>query len=53
MLLASTGLRATEEPFIRIKDLNLVSNSFAKLTIKWEYTKTRDWKLSFNIKLFF
>ena len=41
MLLASTGLRATEALSIRIKDLNLNSNSFAKLTIKGEYTKTR------------
>ena len=41
MLLASTGLRATEALSIRIKDLNLDSNSFANLTIKGEYTKTR------------
>jgi integrase len=40
MLVASTGLRATEALSIRLKDLDLESN-FAKLTIRGEYTKTK------------
>jgi integrase len=40
MLLASTGLRATEALSIRLKDLDLESN-FAKLNIRGEYTKTK------------
>jgi integrase len=44
MLLASTGLRATEALSIRLKDLDIStirSNEFAKLTIRGEYTKTK------------
>ena len=40
MLLACTGLRATEALSIRIKDLNLESIP-AKVTIRGEYTKTK------------
>jgi integrase/recombinase XerD len=40
MLLASTGLRATEALSIRLKDLDLESNP-AKLTIRGKYTKTK------------
>ncbi|HJT83406.1 MAG TPA: site-specific integrase [Nitrososphaeraceae archaeon] len=40
MLLASTGLRATEALSIRLKDLDLESHP-AKLTIRGEYTKTK------------
>jgi integrase len=42
MLLASTGLRATEALSIRIKDLIPGSNDFpSKLIIRGEYTKTK------------
>ena len=41
MLLASTGLRATEALSIRIKDLDLGSFPAAKVTIRGEYTKTK------------
>lgn len=45
MLLASTGLRATEALSIRLKDLdistNLNNHGFTKLFIRGEYTKTR------------
>jgi integrase len=46
MLLASTGLRATEALSIRLKDLDIVTtnsnnNSPAKLTIRGEFTKTK------------
>ena len=42
MLLASTGLRATEALSIRIKDLILGSNDFpSKVIIRREYTKTK------------
>ena len=43
MLLASTGLRATEALSIRLKDLDIGSdeNYPAKATIRGEYTKTR------------
>ncbi|HEU4483570.1 MAG TPA: tyrosine-type recombinase/integrase [Nitrososphaeraceae archaeon] len=47
MLLASTGLRATEALSIRLKDLNTNTigsnnnNSPAKLIIRGEYTKTK------------
>ena len=43
MLLASTGLRATEALSIRIKDLNLGSNDGcpSKAIIRGEYTKTK------------
>ncbi|HSE99499.1 MAG TPA: tyrosine-type recombinase/integrase [Nitrososphaeraceae archaeon] len=41
MLLASTGLRATEALSIRLKDLDIGLNSPAKLTIRGEYTKTK------------
>ncbi len=44
MLLASTGLRATEALSIRLKDLDIGSdddNYLAKATIRGEYTKTR------------
>jgi integrase len=41
MLLASTGLRATEALSIRIKDLDLESYPIAKVTIRGEYTKTK------------
>ena len=40
MLLASTGLRATEALSIRLKDLDIKNNP-TKLTIRGEYTKTR------------
>ena len=40
MLLASTGLRATEALSIRLKDLDLESNP-AKLSIRGEFTKTK------------
>jgi integrase len=40
MLLASTGLRATEGLSIRLKDLDLESNP-AKLIIRGEFTKTK------------
>src|SRR5215207_4101854 len=40
MLLAATGLRATESLSIRLKDLDLESNP-AKLIIRGEYTKTK------------
>jgi integrase len=40
MLLASTGLRAVEALSIRVKDLDLESNS-AKLRIRGEFTKTK------------
>jgi integrase len=40
MLLASTGLRATEALSIRLKDLD-INNNPAKLTIRGEYTKTK------------
>ena len=40
MLLASTGMRATEALSIRLKDLDLESNP-AKLIIRGQYTKTR------------
>ena len=40
MLLAATGMRATEALFIRIKDLDLKSNP-AKVFVRGEYTKTR------------
>ena len=43
MLLASTGLRATEALSIRIKDLDIDSNDScpSKATIIGEYTKTK------------
>ena len=41
MLLASTGLRATEALSIRIKDWDLESYPIAKVTIRGEYTKTK------------
>ncbi|MGZ5501815.1 MAG: tyrosine-type recombinase/integrase, partial [Nitrososphaeraceae archaeon] len=42
MLLASTGLRATEALSIRIKDLDINSNdSLSKAIIRGEYTKTK------------
>ena len=44
MLLASTGLRATEALSIRLKDLDIDSSSSfkqAKVTIRGEYTKTK------------
>ena len=42
MLLACTGLRATEALSIRVKDLNLESSSQqAKVIIRGEYTKTK------------
>jgi integrase len=42
MLLASTGLRATEALSIRIKDLDIVSNVPAKVVvIRGEHTKTK------------
>ncbi len=42
MLLASTGLRATEALSIRLKDLDICSNIFLlKLIIRGEYTKTK------------
>ncbi len=43
MLLASTGLRATEALSIRIKDLDIRSNDDcpSKATIRGEYTKTK------------
>ena len=42
MLLASTGLRATEALSIRLKDLEIGSNnSPARLIIRGEYTKTK------------
>ncbi|HSF51252.1 MAG TPA: tyrosine-type recombinase/integrase [Nitrososphaeraceae archaeon] len=44
MLLASTGLRATEALSIRLKDLDITttkSNETAKLIIRGEYTKTK------------
>jgi Phage integrase family len=46
MLLASTGLRATEALSIRLKDLDIVTTnsnnkSPAKLTIRGEFTKTK------------
>lgn len=40
MLLAATGMRATEALSIRIKDLDLESNP-AKLFVRGEYTKTK------------
>ena len=40
MLLASTGLRATEALSIRLKDLDIISKP-AKLIIRGEYTKTK------------
>ena len=40
MLLASTGLRATEALSIRLKDLDIISEP-AKLIIRGEYTKTK------------
>jgi integrase len=40
MLLAATGMRATEALSIRIKDLDLKSSP-AKLFVRGEYTKTR------------
>jgi integrase len=40
MLLAGTGMRATEALSIRIKDINLKSNP-AKAFVRGEYTKTR------------
>ena len=40
MLLASTGLRATEALSIRLKDLDITSDP-AKLIIRGEYTKTK------------
>src|SRR6187200_534621 len=40
MLLAGTGMRATEALSIRIKDLDLKSNP-AKVFVRGEYTKTR------------
>jgi integrase len=41
MLLASTGLRATEALSIRVKDLDIESIPAAKLTIRGQYTKTK------------
>ena len=41
MLLASTGLRATEALSIRIKDINLDYNNISKITIRGKYTKTK------------
>ena len=41
MLLASTGLRATEALSIRLKDLDIVSNVPAKVVIRGEHTKTK------------
>ena len=41
MLLASTGLRATEALSIRLKDLDIVSNNSAKVIIRGEHTKTK------------
>ena len=41
MLLASTGLRATEALSIRLKDLDIISNDSTKLIIRGEYTKTK------------
>jgi integrase len=41
MLLASTGLRATEALSIRLKDLDFESYQQAKVTIRGEYTKTK------------
>jgi integrase len=40
MLLAATGMRATEALSVRIKDLDFKSNP-AKLLVRGEYTKTR------------
>src|ERR687883_1289804 len=40
MLLAATGMRATEALSVRIKDLDLKSSP-AKLFVRGEYTKTR------------
>jgi integrase len=40
MLLAGTGMRATEALSIRIKDIDLKSNP-AKVFVRGEYTKTR------------
>ncbi|MGD1837266.1 MAG: tyrosine-type recombinase/integrase [Nitrososphaeraceae archaeon] len=41
LLLASTGLRATEALSIRIKDINMDSDNISKITIRGEYTKTK------------
>jgi len=41
MLLAATGLRASEALSIRIKDLHLDSNNPANVFVRGEYTKTR------------
>jgi integrase len=41
MLLAATGLRASESLSIRIKDLHLDSNNPAIVFVRGEYTKTR------------
>ena len=46
MLLAATGLRATEALSIRIKDLDLKSNP-AKVFVRGEYTKTRTDRMVF------
>ena len=40
MLLAGTGMRATEALSIRVKDLDLKSNP-ARLFVRGEYTKTK------------
>jgi integrase len=46
MLLAATGMRATEALSIRIKDLDLKSNP-AKVFVRGEYTKTRTDRIVF------
>jgi integrase len=42
MLLASTGLRATEALSIRLKDLDIVSKVPTKIVIRGEHTKTKN-----------
>ena len=46
LLLAATGMRATEALSIRIKDLDLKSSP-AKLFVRGEYTKTRTDRIVF------
>jgi integrase len=49
LLLAATGMRATEALSIRIKDLDLKSSP-AKLFVRGEYTKTRTDRIVFLTK---